>query len=407
MSTRRTVVFTALVALAGCVEEAEKGLEEEVPTDGKLDSFARPTDHGAIAFGAAPAPEASLTATERHHTWTFQLTGPASVHAFTGPSLTARMTVDTVLYLYKQKANGTWGAYIARNDDFDGGLFSSMTRNLDAGTYRVLVKGYASSTRGPFSIHVECTGTGCAAAPPPACVFGSTFGELLESGAVAVSADRHLHVEDYATATDLEKQRVVLAVQQSSHTDVRTYQEAFAAVDQGDIRRVDLYDERGARAFVALEYGAGDNSYGAVFAYNSTAIVASIHDGDLERCTAAAQTCALGGDWYTTRNSGAFTIRASRVVTAAGQLTGVDATNALAALRVAYADATSLAAALARADEGKLNVVELVHTATGTRITAYEYGAGDNSYGAIFRTGSTEKVASIVDLTYYDCALAD
>ena len=31
-----------------------------------------------------------------------------------------------------------WGPYIARNDDFRGDLFSSITKNLDAGTYRVL-----------------------------------------------------------------------------------------------------------------------------------------------------------------------------------------------------------------------------------------------------------------------------
>ena len=398
--------FTAMISLglAACVDDgADKGPEEEVPEDGKLDSFARPTDHGVLPFGGSA--EAALTATAKHHTWTFSLTDSASIHAYTGPSITGRMVIDTVLYLYKQKPNGTWGAYIARNDDDQGSLFSSVTKILGAGNYRILVKGYAASTRGQFSAHVDCDGPGCAA--EPVCLFGTTFGELLESGSTAVTGDRHLFVADYANASDLDKQRVILAVQQSSHTDVTTYQEAFARVDQGDIRRVDLYDETGARAFVALEYGAGDNSYGAVFAYNSTTIATNIHDGDLENCATYAQTCALGNDWYQTRNSGAFTIKGTRVITMASQLSGTDAANALAAIRVAYADATSLADGLTRIDEDRLNVVDLIHTATDARVTAFEYGAGDNSYGAIYKTGTSELVSTIVDLTYYDCALAN
>lgn len=403
--SNRAVVVVALLGLVGCLDGAEKGPEEEVPADGKLDSFARPTHHGEIAFGAAPAPEATLTATEKHHTWTFSLTGSARVHLYTGPTLTSRMTVDTVLYLYKQKTNGTWGAYVARNDDDGDSLWSSLTRNLEAGNYRVLVKGYAASTRGPFSIHVDCDGPGCAA--PATCFFGTTFHELLSQPGLAVTGDHRLYVTDVPNLSALDRQRIVIAVQQSSHTDVRTVEEAFGRVDQGEVRRVDLYDEAGARAFVAFEYGAGDNSYGAVFGYGSTAVLSSIHDGDLENCATFAQTCALGNDWYQTRNGGAFTIKGTRVVTSAAELSGVDATNALAAIRVAYADATSLADGLARVDERRLNVVDLIHTATDARVTAYEYGAGDSSYGAIYRTGTTEKLTSIVDLTYYDCTFAE
>lgn len=390
-----------LLFTTACVETDDKGPEEELPGEGKDDSFAKPTYHGDIGLNTFPAPEAILTAPERHHTWTFSLTGNASVHAFTGPSLTGRMVIDTVLYLYKQKADGSWGAYLARNDDYQGSLFSSLTRNLGAGTYRILVKGYAASTRGQFSAHVECEGAGCT--PPPSCLFGTTFGELLESPNVAVTGDRQLHVTD--PLSTLDGNRIILAVQQSSHTDVTTVAEAFAAVDQNVIRRVDLYDETGARAFVAFEYGAGDNSYGAVFAYDSTELVSQIHDGDLLECTAVAETCALGGDWYATRNSGAFTRISSNVVTAASQLSGVDATNALAAIRVAYPESTSLADGLTRIDEDTLNVVDLRDNATSVVVRAYEYGAGDNSYGAIYRANTAERAATIVDLTYYDCSL--
>ncbi len=400
-----SAVACALLVLPACVEsELDKGDEEDVPADGKLDSFARPTAHGEIPF-AMPA-EGVLSATARYHTWTFALSADAAIHAFTGPSLTSRYNVDTVLYLYKQRADGTWGSYVARNDDAQGSVFSSLQRNLGAGTYRILVKGYTASTYGQFAATVGCTGAGCA--PATTCLFGATFGDLLASSAYTITGDRELRASDFAgvPADAVDAVRVVRAVQQSAHTDVTTVAQAFAAVDQQVIRRIDIYDEAGARAFVALEYGAGDNSYGAVFGYDSAALVSKIHDGDLEACTARAQTCALGADWSATRASADFTRISANVVTAAGQLSGADATAALAAIRVAYADATSLADGLTRIDGRTLNVIDLRHTPTATTVRAFEYGAGDNSYGAIFKAGTTARLASIVDLTYYDCAFA-
>jgi len=341
MSLRRWVpvllLATALAPACAELDSSDKGDEEELPSDGKLDSFAHPTEHGPIAFGAPV--DAALSSTARYLTWTFALTGDASIHTFTGPALTSRKVIDTVLYLYKQKADGTWGAYIARNDAAGGSLFSTIDKNLGAGTYRVLVKGYAASTVGQFSITVGCTGAGCAA--PVTCLFGSTFGDLLAGTAYTITGDRELHVTDPLSA--LDQARVIAAVHESSHTDVTTVEQAFAAVDGQVIRRVDIYDGTGGRAYVAFEYGAGDNSYGAVFGYGSATVVSQIHDGDLYQCTARAQTCALGPDWSTTRTGGAFTQISANVVTAAGQLAGADATDALAAIRVAYPEATSAA----------------------------------------------------------------
>jgi hypothetical protein len=406
MSRTSALAVLALAVSApslGCLDDGavDKGAESALPTDGKADSFAKPTEHGVIPF-ATPA-EGTLGASAMYHTWTFALSDAASIHAFTGPSLTSRQTIDTVLYLYKQQASGKWGSYLARNDESSpGAKWSSITRNLTAGTYRILVKGYKATTYGQFSASVECDGAGCGAVPS-SCLFGATFGDLLAGTAYRITNDAQLHVTDYQS--DLDKQRIVLAVQQSAHTDVTTVEQAFAAVDQQVIRRLDLYDEAGARSFTAFEYGAGDNSYGAVFAYGSTTIVAKDHDGDLENCTAAAQVCALGPDWGTTRVGGDFTVTGSKIVTKASQLTGNDATDALAAIRVAYAAATSLSNGLGKIDGGQLNVVDLTSKATGATLRGFEYGAGDNSYGAVFVAGTKTRAASIVDSTYYDCTL--
>lgn len=47
--------------------------------------------------------------------------------------------------------------------------------------------------------------------------------------------------------------------------------------------------------------------------------------------------------------------------------------------------------------------IELREAAGTRRFTVYEYGVGDNSYGAFFSAGSTELVAAIHDGDLLDC----
>jgi hypothetical protein len=84
---------------------------------------------------------------------------------------------------------------------------------------------------------------------------------------------------------ELEGQQLLIAVQQSSHTDVTTPAQALAVVDQNEIRRMRLRAPDDAREYDVFEYGAGDNSYGAIFRADSLTRVASIQDGDLLECT--------------------------------------------------------------------------------------------------------------------------
>lgn len=374
-----------------------KGPEENLPEDGKLDSFRTPTDHGAISFGAAVS--AKLTATEQHHTWTLTLSGPAQLHAFTS-RVPHAASIDTVLYLYKRTATG-WGSYIERNDDDGRNHWSSIDRALDAGEYRVLVKGYAASTKGLFNLTVDCDGAGCSAAPT--CLFGATYGDIAGNPNLVVSSSQRL--TSPAGLSELDKQRIIIALHQSTHTDVTTVEEAFAAADQGEVNVVRLYEPAAARTYTAIEYGAGDNSYGAIFYWDTTNLVSRIHDGDLEACTVKPEVCLVGSSWGELKTNPAFTEISSRVVTSASQLSGVPAQQALAAIRVAYEDATDLADGLTRVDDNQVNVHTLKHATSGASIDVFEYGAGDNSYGAVFRAGTLTTAAEIHDLDFYGCAL--
>ena len=128
-------------------EAADKGVEEDVPLDGKLDSFRNPTDHGRIGFDRPEVAE--LTADAGFHAWTFNLEAEADVLLRTDLAMPGGRNVDTVLYLYREGSRG-FGRAITSNDDAPGTLFSAVSRRLEAGRYRVLVKGYTQRTDGPL-----------------------------------------------------------------------------------------------------------------------------------------------------------------------------------------------------------------------------------------------------------------
>lgn len=145
------------MALTACTTDAlDKGLEDDVPADGKLDSFGTPTDHGELELGASNYAE--ITYSEGFHSWTFTLTDGAEIDLRTSVQT---INLDTVMYLYRRTAAG-WGAYIAKNDDVaDNDPTSRLEETLTAGEYRVVVKGFKRTMRGEFTVAGSCSGVGC------------------------------------------------------------------------------------------------------------------------------------------------------------------------------------------------------------------------------------------------------
>ncbi len=82
----------------------------------------------------------------------------------------------------------------------------------------------------------------------------------------------------------LERAQIVLAVQESAHTDVTTVEEAFDRVDPEEINQIVLHDHASNQYYVEIEYGAGENSYGAIFYWGTAHKAAAIHDGFQEEC---------------------------------------------------------------------------------------------------------------------------
>ncbi|MBL8916217.1 MAG: hypothetical protein JNM17_36290 [Archangium sp.] len=75
--------------------------------------------------------------------------------------------------------------------------------------------------------------------------------------------------------------QIITACHQSSYTDVKTLKDAFEAVDQGEIVVRDFKDKKTGQLYTVIDYGAGDNTYGAIYKKGSATPLKSIQDGDI------------------------------------------------------------------------------------------------------------------------------
>lgn len=111
------------------------------------------------------------------------------------------------------------------------------------------------------------------------CALGRNTRDLKVPGPRAFVLDRKVLFASDVTDSLLAEQ-IVIAVRQSAHEDVQDVADAFTRVDGGEINQIEFWEGTSSRAVTVIEYGAGDNSYGAVFAHGSTTMVTRIQDGD-------------------------------------------------------------------------------------------------------------------------------
>lgn len=106
-----------------------------------------------------------------------------------------------------------------------------------------------------------------------------TFGEFLDKVTLVSRTD----VTQASQVDALLGKQMIAACHQSSYTDVKTLKDAFEAVDQGEFVVSQVKDKKTGELYTAIDYGAGDNTYGAIFKKGSATPIVSIHDGDLEK----------------------------------------------------------------------------------------------------------------------------
>ncbi len=138
-------------------------MDEDFAHSDKEDSFAIPSEHGALRFG--PANPGEFTDLMNFHSWTFALTDNADIEILTD----AGTNLDTVMYLYRRDPGASsWGGNIAKNDDYADSVGSRIQLRLaEPGEYRVKLKAAKIPFRGHFDLMATCDGAGCPKAPTP------------------------------------------------------------------------------------------------------------------------------------------------------------------------------------------------------------------------------------------------
>jgi hypothetical protein len=392
----------AILALApACLDSDDKGAEDDPFGDldaAKDDSFQQPTSHGALAYNVMATSQLARTA--KFHAWEFDvlLPGQTPTALALGPAVGGGPTVDTVVYLYKQQANGRWGSYIAKNDDANGSLWSYLSRSLDAGHYRVIVKGYSSTTYGKFGVTLTCDRYACSQ-PVDTCVFGQTFNEI-DRTRFAFGATTTLTSAAGLDATS--RYQIVAAMHASSHTDVTTAEEAFMRADSGEINRIELRDGFAVRKYVAWEYGAGDNSYGAIFDERDTTAAAEIHDGDIYECRVPAATCIFG-TYYDLAAQEDLAVLREATFDPGSDTTQLIRDQILAAVHLQLPELTTVGGVFNRVTDNEVRRVDVVHTPTRREYSFYTYILGDHRFGAAFVKDTTSFAVEVEDNVFERC----
>jgi hypothetical protein len=268
----------------------------------------------------------------------------------------------------------------------------------------VLVKGYLATTRGKFKITVGCNGVGCEPPPPPPavdCLFGARWADLAGNPAVVVNGTNAITAATLATLAAADQQRLLEAVRQAPNLGgVATPLDALNGADGDTVTVTWLSEPAARRSFIAFDFVAGGESYGAVFHRHTGARVATIQDGDLASCAVVTETCRLPEDYGALKNDpAAFILQEERVITDASQLEGVEVDQVLDALRRSFGGVGSVDAGLAMADDDRVSYRVYTHNGTNTDLV------GDTSVGAIYYYRSLQLAGVIDDLFIDGCSL--
>jgi len=376
MDTRIASLLALTLLGSGCAPlDLDKTSESDQldidPDDVRADSLLNPLDHGELSF---EAPNAAQIGPQRYHAWQFTLTGEANLELRTAAADAAGPEVDTVLALYRRRADGRWGAAIARNDDDGGRLWSRVALLASDGEYRVIVRGYARSTTGPFAVLGACAGEGCPSAEPePVAGCHPRIADAIRACHAGWLADPEF---DPSSTSSVELMRQC--------ADAEVVAPAWDAL---------CLSPTAPRAICGDSLESFSGGHLALCRHE---LVGELLDA----------TCVFGARYRDAFGTDVpLVVRWQRELRAGAVLEDLEASQIVRAVReTAYSDVTSVAEAFAAVDEGVVNQAALWDASNRREYVVYEVGAGDNSFGAFFAAGSVEPAARIVDGDISGCS---
>lgn len=250
---------TFLTSLVGaCATEADD--DDPVLDDGgKADGFSPPSK-GSIDLGAGAGQSAVSFTTEDDELSsmayvTFELLGPATVTFETKYFATAdaaqndvNRELDTVLYVYKPDGS-RWGRYLAKDDDGGWGLRSKLAADLDAGSYRLLVKHKNGSGTPTSNLAFSCEGDGCVS-------LASIIEDAVSLGEIDPELGKTVELADMPAAVRAAAERATEEIRNRSFpdSDYSADVDSYAAVYRSAADPTIV-------AYVVLGYGSGEPDY--------------------------------------------------------------------------------------------------------------------------------------------------
>jgi hypothetical protein len=230
-------------------------------------------------------------------------------------------------------------------------------------------------------------------------VFGSTFSEV-DRQRFAFGSETTLTSPAGLDAT--ARAQIVRAMHASSHTDVTTAEQAFARADSGEINRIEMRDGFAVRSYITWEYGAGDNSYGAIFDERDVEPAAEIHDGDIYECNLPAQTCIFGTHYDLAAQPDLAILREA-TFDPGSDTTAIIRNQIVAAAQLYVPELTTVGAVFARVTDNEVRRVDVVHTPTRREFSFYTFILGDHRFGAAFWKDTTSFAVEIEDSVFERC----
>jgi hypothetical protein len=275
--------------------------------------------------------------------------------------------LDTTLFLYGPRA--TDGAYpiaaLASDDDSGYGRLSRLDQaGLASGVYLVVLGTRDGQGQGDFRLEASCLSGDCSPAPT--------------------------------------------ACPESLVAAIASCAESALASAESPLSGFTIYgDCASAPRMIAARDALCATSSEAVCALDEPTFV----DGMVPRCERAAvdawldATCVFGSRYPDLAGRAeAIVVLGRNVHEDPAGLSVLETQQVLEAVKAtAYDEVTTVDEAFEAVDEGRVNQAFLWDASNRAPYVAYEVGAGDNSFGAVFPLDSAVPVATLNDGDFYDC----
>lgn len=373
----KKALLSALFAAGGCVADTgDAGPLVEPPlSEGKADVGDRVVDRGPLSFGADAAPRGSITEDLEFHGYMLSVR-PASRVSLEVTQLGSSRTIDTTLFVYgPRKAEGGFGsASIAFDDDAGWGKLSKLS-NLtleEGGTYLVVVGTRDARGRGSYRLEASCASGECAPVEP---VTPGACHPVLKAAIDACINDYLENDPEWFYSTT---RRDIVEGCADAEPVAPAY-DAHCASPAADALCDRSLEDLSSRELPSCR----------------TQIWNETLDG----------LCVFGERYRDLFLPGAFAILGRAEIRAGSAVSTLERTQLLTAVRSASYEPSTYEEALENVDENVVFQTRLWDKSNHREFIAYEFGAGDNSYGLIFEGGTTNVASRINDGDLLGCTV--